>query len=142
MRSVRTWERVAAAVGIVLFLGFTFGCMSLQFGGRNEVISTDPNVTSQSGRVSIAAGDIVEVHYPVPYAYPPNLELEEEWRHCKIIEQRPDSFRVKNLGNSACEVAWKTRGVKVAPVGTLPAGSSESTASTPTLGSPTITTKH
>jgi hypothetical protein len=141
VRPIQTWERVTAAVGIVVFLGFAFGCMSLQLGGRNEVISTDPSVASQSGRVTIAAGDVVEVHYPVPYAYPPNLQLEEEWRHCRIVEQRPDSFRVKNLGNSACEVAWKTRGVKVAPVGTLPAGTQETTTSAPTLGAPAIATK-
>jgi hypothetical protein len=141
MRPVQTWERVTATVGIMVFLGFAIGCMSLQLGGRNEVLTTDAGVTSQSGRVSIAAGDMIEVHYPVPFAYPPNLQLEEEWRRCKLIEQRPDSFRVKNLGNSACEVAWRARGVKIAPPATLPVAPPEATTVAPTLGPPTIATK-
>jgi hypothetical protein len=129
-------ERWAAVLAGTLFIACALGCMNLHFG-RTEVVGSDNSTGLQSGKARLGSGDDLVVHYPVPYAYPPNLELDNDGAECKLIEQKPDYFRVKNLTSSAREVSWKARGVKTPQ----PPGASPPAAEA-VFGTPVATESH
>jgi hypothetical protein len=112
--------RLAGILSGVSLLALFLGCMSLSIGDRNN----DADVLDQSGKVCLKRGEVQDVYYPIPYASPPNLEVD--WMDadaCEILEQRADHFRiVMKAGTSPFGVKWKARGVK-APV-VVPAAAS------------------
>jgi hypothetical protein len=111
---VRQVERGFAAALALVFLGFGLGCMSLSIGGKSEVVSHDDVAGLERGNVHIGPGQEQTVYYPAPYMSPPNLEFEDTavTAKCQIVEQRPDGFRVRNMGATPVDISWKTRGVK------------------------------
>ena len=124
LRPRRVWRRrIGAAAGCAVFIAFALGCMSIQLGGRNEVIQTDEVTGLQTGRVDVPPGATQEIYYPVPYQSPPNLTVETFWQDCLIVEQKADHFKLKNPSGMAREVTWKARGLKMAtsqPIVTQP----------------------
>jgi len=126
--SSRIWrQRIGAAAGFAVFLAFALGCMSIQLGGRNEVIQNDDATGLQSGRVDVPPGAVLDIYYPVPYQGPPNLTVETFWQDCLIVEQKADHFQLKNPSGSAREVTWKARGLRMAtsqPIVTQPPNAS------------------
>ena len=105
-------ERALALCGIVAFLGFSLGCLSLNIGGRTEV-APPAEAGATTGRVTIPAGQSQDVFYPHPYAATPNLVVEGGQNTCTIEDQLPNRFRVHNPGPFAREITWKARGEKV-----------------------------
>ncbi len=112
---VDRFERWLVGAGGVLFLGFSLGCMSLNFGSRTEVVSAVDAPGIQRGKAHVRAGGDQVVYYPTPYTTPPNLELEDGALRdsLQIVEQRNDSFVVKNTSASSVDVSWKARGAVV-----------------------------
>ena len=110
-KRVPRWQRGVAVIGALTFFAFVLGCMSLNFGRMETVQAPDSNV--QSGSVTIPAHQTLDVFYPNPYVVTPNLVVENTWNDCKIVEQRPNQFRIHNPGAFAREITWKTRGEKV-----------------------------
>lgn len=101
------------------------GCMSLNIGRTSnhvtsEAVSED-GVYLQQGVARIKGGGEFEVHYPVPYQHPPNVELNEDSEHCEIVEQHEDHFKVRNTSPFKAEAHWKARGVRVTPAIAPPA---------------------
>lgn len=109
-RRVRIAISVIAAIMIPMM---SMGCLALNFGGWSQK-SDDPSIVAQSGSVPIPKGQEVVVYYPRPYASPPNLELEDTFHNYKIVEQRPDCFRVRNESGT-WDLKWTARGVPVQP---------------------------
>jgi hypothetical protein len=111
--------RLFAGLGIAIFIGFSLGCMNLSFGGRTEVVTKESDSIAdgvQRGKAYADYGQEVVIYYPIPYASPPNLEIENDGkRYLHIVEQKPDCFKVKN-NHVGVEIAWKARGVLVANV--------------------------
>lgn len=112
-------KRVAASVGAAAVLAFCLGCMSLNFGGKTEVVQSDDGTGSQCGKIQLAAYEELTVYYPVPYYSPPNLQLDTGCEHFRITDQRADHFKVKNVNGLTREVSWKARGMKSLPPGTI-----------------------
>lgn len=121
MGVVPRWQRRAATVGGLLFTAFALGCMSLSFGGRTEVVPADGPCGAQTGQVNVPGQEEAVIYYPVPYLTPPNLVLDAGCVSCRIVDQKPDHFRVKNLGAGAELITWKSRGLKAGPGGCVPA---------------------
>jgi hypothetical protein len=116
------FSRVAGALASMIIGGIVAGCMNFNFGRPPLPVCED--VVVQQGVARVKAGGDAEVHYPVPYQRPPNLELGDDSDHCEIVEQHEDHFRIHNSSAFKVEAKWKARGVKVAsapPVSAAPA---------------------
>jgi hypothetical protein len=106
------------ATAAALMLAIITGCMSLSM---SIGCKTGPDGTvCQEGKVSLEHDQELDVYYPVPYASPPNLEIEGVSDGYEIIEQKADHFRIR------CKVLvigrdgrthwnWKARGSKCSP---------------------------
>jgi hypothetical protein len=103
------------ATAAALMLTIIMGCMSLQIGCK-----TGPDGTiCQEGKVSLEGHQELDVYYPVPYASPPNLEIEGD-SGFDIIEQKADHFRLRCKvlhigGDGRTHWNWKARGPKCSP---------------------------
>jgi hypothetical protein len=86
------------------------GCFCLSIGGSEKGTSED-GIVKQSGKIELDRGRELDVYYPIPYASTPNLELDDWFNNYRIIEQKADHFRVKNVGG-AFGVEWTARGVR------------------------------
>ncbi len=114
-RAGSVWARGLVCLGGLLFVGFSLGCMNLNFGGKNDVSSPtsqeDKSATEglQRGKAFVPPGGEVCVYYPVPYLSPPNLEFEDSdsKRRIQIVEQRPDYVRLKNTSAVGFDLPWK-----------------------------------
>jgi hypothetical protein len=112
-------RRAAGVISGLGFLAIVLGCMNIQLGG-GTVATEDALTFSQRGSISASAGQEVDVYYPVPYASPPNLVIEDFTHNYSIIDQKSDHFRVRNNGLFAPSCDWTARGVKVAIPGAAP----------------------
>jgi hypothetical protein len=121
--------RTAGALAACLFVLFSLGCMSFWFGTPGcEIITKagaeDCEVLTQEGRVAVRPASDQVVFYPVAYASPPNLEIEDRFQVCDVVEQKENCFRVHFRASTGGEitVAWKARGMKAAPPADAPPG--------------------
>lgn len=124
----------ARAIGLGVagsLLAASLGCAVLSIGP-----TTADTSNHQSGKVTIPAGQELDVYYPGPFASPPNLQTETIFDDCLVIEQRPDHFRIKNPSPFSREVRWEARGVAVVYVDAVPGPS----ATVPATGSVTTGT--
>jgi hypothetical protein len=79
-------------------------------------------VLTQEGTVSLRPGSEQTVYYPLPYASPPNLELQDNYDSYEVVEQKETCFRIRS-GSSPWNrpATWKARGVRaLAPVPSVP----------------------
>jgi hypothetical protein len=116
----------------IVFLLLILGCMSLSIGGSLPDHSDSADgVLMQKGDVHLQHGETQVVYYPIPYASPPNLTLDEDGPfgpEYAILEQAPDHFRVgprQGMGGRLSAfgdtVRWKAQGVRApAPVAATP----------------------
>ena len=111
-RRVRLASCLFAVIAVPLLLT---GCLSFSIGGNHSTHSNeDPAVLAQSGTVTIPAGPVHDVYYPIPYASPPNLELDDPLHACEIVEQKADHFRVRINGVAgSAAVKWNASGVRL-----------------------------
>ena len=64
--------------------------------------------TWQGGTARVPAGGELEVYYPVPFAAPPNLQIDgDDPDGCVVVEQRPDHFRLRNPAERARQAKWE-----------------------------------
>jgi len=108
---VRLIERIVGISCGTLFLAICLGCMSLNFGGRTEVMTREDGPGPQGGKVRLACGEELDVYYPLPYVSPPNLETERSSDDVRVVEQRADHFRIQNTSLFSRELTWTARGV-------------------------------
>jgi hypothetical protein len=109
----RRIHRIFAAAGASTFVGFALGCMSLNIGSTtNETVSAELAAGLQRGKAHLRGGEENVVYYPKSYASIPNLEFDDEQskKDFVIVEQTSDHFRVRNVSQSAHDLAWKARG--------------------------------
>ncbi len=137
-RAVSPWLRALALLGATTFLGLTLGCMSLNIGGRTEVVEpADPHL--ERGSLTVPAHQSIDVYYPNPYVATPNLTVENAWNDCKIEEQQPNHFRIYNPGPFSRDISWKTRGEKMPKDALMQ--TAKAALGTPTEVPPTVTAK-
>jgi hypothetical protein len=107
-------RRMTILATAITFLASTLGCMSLSFFDRTELMAPDGNYSKQVGRAHLRPGEELVVYYPGGYATPPNLVVDDAGHDCRIIEQRPDGFVVRNMSTVARDVDWTARGTRIA----------------------------
>jgi hypothetical protein len=116
--------RILTACALILLTGIIVGCMSISFGGRSSE-ARDDGLLEQEGEVEVKEGMTQTVYYPVPYASPPNLVIDNFFGNVEIEEQAWDHFRVRGV-KVGLAVEWKAKGLRgppapppivVAPVG-------------------------
>jgi hypothetical protein len=90
---------------------------------------TEDGSFQQCGEVRLAPGEERIVYYPIAYAQPPNLELDNLCNTCVLLEQHSDRFCIRNPALTSRTVEWRARGVKacapVAPPAAAPAGTDQ-----------------
>lgn len=109
--------RAAAALSLAALAVIFLGCMSLSFGGRNYTTHpAEDEVLCQQGCISFRACDERTVYYPVPYASPPNLDVNSSCGDVALLDQKPDHFRVAWKGTGPTfgtdQVKWKAKGLR------------------------------
>jgi len=108
-----SWPVTITVAGILLAI--LLGCMSISIGD-NSGCRTEGDVLCQEGDVTVKAGCDSEVHYPIPYAKVPNLEVSDCFRDCSTVMELADCFRVRNESTFTRKVHWKARGLRAVPV--------------------------
>ena len=106
--------RSTAVTAVLACIVIILGCMSITIGGRTTVDTTsEDGMLIQEGETQVGAGAERDVFYPIPYASPPNLEIDSTFNHYQLIDQKEDHFRVRNTSNAFClKCEWKARGLK------------------------------
>jgi hypothetical protein len=104
-------RRIAGAMSGTGFLVIVLGCMNIQLGGRT-VVQEDSLTFTQEGSLVASAGQEVDVFYPVPYASPPNLVVEDLMHNSTLVEQKADHFRLRNDGHFSLSCSWTARGLR------------------------------
>jgi hypothetical protein len=103
-----------ARLVVLLLPTVTTGCICLAFGGREQRDSEEP--FTQNGKVMVQQGQELDVYYPVPYASPPNLQIDDTLNVHVIVDQQADHFRLRNAGFAKASawpgVEWTARGMR------------------------------
>jgi hypothetical protein len=111
----RLVSRPAAVLATVVLLVILLGCMSIsigKFSGTTDGTTTSDGVYCQEGEVSVPANSVRDIYFPAPYAHTPNLEISDTFHHSELLDQKADSFRVRNTAGYAITVSWKARGTR------------------------------
>jgi hypothetical protein len=75
-------------------------------------VKYDGKMLDQKGRVTVPAGETVEVFYPVPYLNPPALTWRTDNReYFTVISQGVAGFKVKSNLGQAWDMEWEATGV-------------------------------
>lgn len=115
---MRRWaHRTVGAVALAALSGIFLGCMNLSIAERTTLApgcQLEAEVLCQEGRVTLAPEEMRVVHFPLPYASEPNLELDAS--ECvKIQSEEPASFVLCNRSEHFSKtVTWKARGQRKA----------------------------
>ena len=121
-------------------LAIFMDCMSLSIGNRTvEAPPCEEGVLCQQGEVHLPANTSQLIHYPIPYARKPNIEIDSTFDDCQIVEEREDGFLLRNPNCLSRTVKWKARGMKCDPAPVTPSTPPPPPvpATTPTLSAPT-----
>jgi hypothetical protein len=110
----KTAACVTACAGAIIVVG----CMNISLGGHSAAVSVplgeEQGTFEQTGRLPVRTGpDPVCVYYAVPFAAPPNLEIEDPSGQSEIVDQKENCFKVRfhaNVTSSPQTLAWKARG--------------------------------
>ena len=119
-------SRGRAIVAGTVTLLIVLGCMSFEGGSHVEHVVSLPTSTAdaldanfvadgeleQHGMTKIGAESEQDVYYPVAYLTPPYLDLDLMRDNIKLIDQRRDHFRVKNIASDEKTIMWKAQGTK------------------------------
>lgn len=113
---------VAAGTATILVV---LGCMSIEIGTRKEECchTTAEGTLVQTGCTTVQEKTTQRVNYPIPYATPPNLEIDSTFDDCTIASQEADHFCVENPNAFSRKVTWKARGLRAGPFPAVPAAS-------------------
>jgi hypothetical protein len=122
---------MAVVSASVILVGIIVGCMNICVD-RSVGVGPD-GLCKQTGTFTVKSGEEIDVYYPLPYPFPPNVTLNCAFNSADyvLVGQFPDHFRVKNTGHFAGEVSWEAKGsrqpppVVVHPMVTAPANEPE-----------------
>jgi hypothetical protein len=109
-------------VGTLVVAAITAGVVACVISiGANLLlgrVSAPGGRLTQEGKVSLGAHGEREVFYAVPFAGPPNLELETPlggvfaMENVKLKEQKADHFTIQNTGGGRHELRWRAEGIR------------------------------
>jgi hypothetical protein len=103
-------------LAVIAWTVIILGCMSISIGGRHVTTGHhEDGAFVQEGKVQLGPGCEQDVFYPIPYACPPNLQIDRGCHHCVLVLQKEDRFRICNPGVFARTVEWTARGVRAMP---------------------------
>jgi hypothetical protein len=113
-RSFWKEQRATVLVAALVAAVTATGVSALMTTGGPSIGGPRRGTLTQQGS-TIVRGEPLEVYYPVPYAGPPNVSLEDgSGRNCVILEQKPDHFKVKldeQWALNPVSIKWKAEGV-------------------------------
>jgi len=117
-------RRCVAALAVVVTLIIFLGCMSLNIG-RPVLDTAGDEVLFQKGKLQPSGETEQDVYYPIPYASPPNLTLDDTFSHdLVIVDQKPDHFRVRyGIDKPMIHffgVEWTARGMRATAAAKAP----------------------
>lgn len=120
-----------------LWVFIILGCMSLSIGGSHIIPLSDHEPFCQRGSTALGPEGEREIYYPIPFASPPYLEVEDPLAKYVIVEQHADHFRIRGVRDRfpSEEVRWKARGLR-APLPAVPGPTVIPLAPVPTLPPP------
>jgi hypothetical protein len=97
----------------VVFLAcVVLGCMSISLGiGTGH---SDSGLLEQEGELDVKDGLTQTVFYPIPYASPPNLVVNDSFHSVVVEEQACDHFRFRGV-KAEPSVGWKAKGLRGPP---------------------------
>jgi hypothetical protein len=118
-RDANAWlfGKTAACLAVALSAVIVLGCMSLSFGCKEgDVIKVcEPQTFEQVGKIQVRSSPLDQTYYyPVPFASRPNLEIDDPYNMCEVVDQQENYFKVKfhaNITSSTQQLTWKARGV-------------------------------
>jgi hypothetical protein len=109
VRRRRTVGLVACGVLLFIFLG----CMSIAIGNRTpDGVVLESGTLVQKGEAVVPSSTELDIYYPIPYARPPNLELDTDFEDGVLVAQQEDHFRVRNTHAFRRSVKWTARGIR------------------------------
>jgi len=110
--------RTAGIIAGLAMLLIILGCMSIEIGTRKEECchTTPEGTLVQTGTITVQEKTTQRVNYPIPYASPPNLEIDCTFEDCVTTAQEADHFCVENPNVFCRKVTWKARGVRQTPL--------------------------
>lgn len=105
--------RLAGLFAGTLLLVILLGCMSISIGGKHMICPPEEEGgCMQQGETRMPPHGEMDVYYPVPFASPPNLELDDV-RDVVVLDQKADHFRVRYDGPfPSNSIKWKARGTR------------------------------
>jgi len=114
--SVDVWKSKAVGGALVLLAiasALTIaGILMLSCSGHWHFRRSEGDTLVQEDEVSIPGGQQQDVYYPIPYASPPNLTIDDDMGPIVVVQQFPDHFRISN-SRPFCEcVTWKAKGLR------------------------------
>lgn len=94
---------------------FLLGAAAGFLAASSGILSASP--VEQSGQFEVLAGKEGVVHFPLPYAAPPNVVLEKvPQNETMVVECTPTSFKWKNqnpaLNYASASIRWISKGVR------------------------------
>ncbi len=99
--------RVAAFTVATLLL-IVVGCVSSPTGPGRAVLE-------QKNEVTLKSGEEKDVFFPTAYVKPPSIEVKDDFlNNLKVVECKPDHFRVRNDSYQIVHVSWTASGERPA----------------------------
>jgi hypothetical protein len=108
---------------VVCGLSAVLACGCLSSGlphGDSKAENADPNLSVQSGMVSVPAGVFLDVYYATPFASVPALKIAEDGGRCMAVIQTANHFRILNSTGKDVVAHWKAQGTRGAAAATRP----------------------
>ncbi len=113
-------SRPAGAAATCLTVLIILGCMTHNHyhSDPDKVVADVNSPLTQDGKIILRPGAEQIIYYPLAYAVPPNLELEDRLNLCEVLEQKENYFHVRmrtgtySVGDG---IPWKARGVRPLP---------------------------
>ena len=117
-RRLKVARRSLAVLAFMITLIIFLGCMSFNIG-TTVVEPAAGEVLVQTGKLQPTGETEQDVFYPIPYASPPNLTIDDTFASdVVIVDQQPDHFRVRFVKNKPLVrvfgVEWTAKGLRAA----------------------------
>jgi hypothetical protein len=118
-RRLGSFERFGVWAGVASILGLVVSVLALNphfLGHSEEGLLLQTGTIDAAGRAPVSDPQF-DVYYPIPYVSPPELTWINMPYDIRVLEQRPDGFRVQFTGTfyGNGPPKWQARGVPKRP---------------------------
>src|SRR5947207_8841128 len=80
--------------------------------GRQESAKAPP--FEQKGEIKVPSGEEKTITFPIAFVAAPELELKDDWlnNNIRVIENKPDHFRILNNNFEQVILKWTAKGAR------------------------------